>query len=300
MKKLTDTKKMLVCIDSDGCVFDNMDLKHQECFCPATVNVWNLQGISRYVREAAEFVNLYSKTRGMNRFPALVRTMDLLRNRKEVVEREYAIPDMQPLVDWIDSTAKLSNEGLREYIDNHNDVSPILTQALEWSEEVNWNIERIVRNVIPFPYVRETLEKVKKVADIVVVSSTPYEALLREWDEHHLSKYVKAVCGQEQGTKAECIAALKTTYTEEHMIMIGDAPGDLASATTNGVAFYPIIPKQEVSSWKIFYREVVDSFVSKAYDETMMKQYLDKFDRALLEEPTWDTPEKGENDDETK
>ena len=67
----------LVCVDSDGCVFDNMELKHKECFCPATVNVWGLQSVSRYAREAAEFVNLYSKTRGMNRFPALVRTLEL-------------------------------------------------------------------------------------------------------------------------------------------------------------------------------------------------------------------------------
>ena len=58
----------LICVDSDGCVFDNMELKHKECFCPATVNRWNLQSVSRYAREAAEFVNLYSTTRGANRF----------------------------------------------------------------------------------------------------------------------------------------------------------------------------------------------------------------------------------------
>ena len=62
----------LICVDSDGCVFDNMELKHKECFCPATVNVWNLQSVSRYAREAAEFVNLYSTTRGANRFPAVI------------------------------------------------------------------------------------------------------------------------------------------------------------------------------------------------------------------------------------
>ena len=34
------SRDFLVCIDSDGCVFDNMELKHKECFCLATVNVW--------------------------------------------------------------------------------------------------------------------------------------------------------------------------------------------------------------------------------------------------------------------
>ena len=43
----------LICIDSDGCVFDNMGLKHKECFCPATINCWDLQAVSGDAREAA-------------------------------------------------------------------------------------------------------------------------------------------------------------------------------------------------------------------------------------------------------
>ena len=35
-----------------------------------------LQGVSKYAREAAEFVNLYSKSRGINRFPALVEALE--------------------------------------------------------------------------------------------------------------------------------------------------------------------------------------------------------------------------------
>ena len=46
-----------------------MELKHKECFIPNTINYWGLQGVSKYAREAAEFVNLYSKSRGVNRFP---------------------------------------------------------------------------------------------------------------------------------------------------------------------------------------------------------------------------------------
>ena len=45
MKELPFIKKhdYLVCVDSDGCLLDNMELKHKECFCPATVNIWNLR-----------------------------------------------------------------------------------------------------------------------------------------------------------------------------------------------------------------------------------------------------------------
>ena len=71
----------LVGIDSDGCAFDTMEVKHKECFIPNTIRFFDLQPISKYAREAAEFVNLYSKWRGINRFPALTMTLDLLRDR---------------------------------------------------------------------------------------------------------------------------------------------------------------------------------------------------------------------------
>ena len=38
-------------IDSDGCVFDAMEIKHKECFIPATIQCWRLQGVSSLVRE---------------------------------------------------------------------------------------------------------------------------------------------------------------------------------------------------------------------------------------------------------
>jgi len=38
-------------------------------------------------------------------------------------------------------------------------------------------------------------------ADVLVVSATPHEALQREWDEHNLTQFVVAICGQEVGTK---------------------------------------------------------------------------------------------------
>ncbi len=56
-----------------------MELKHKECFIPNIINYYDLQSISKYAREAAEFVNLYSKWRGINRFPALMMAVDLHR-----------------------------------------------------------------------------------------------------------------------------------------------------------------------------------------------------------------------------
>ena len=127
LKNFKKNKDYLVCIDSDGCVFDNMELKHKECFCPATVNVWNLQGVSKYVREAADFVNLYSETRGINRFYSIIRTLDLVYARKEVKERGYKLPDITPLKEWAKTTPVLGASALEEYCKTHDAAPALIT-----------------------------------------------------------------------------------------------------------------------------------------------------------------------------
>jgi len=278
-------KEYLVCIDSDGCVFDNMELKHKECFCPATVNVWNLQGVSRYAREAAEFVNLYSDTRGTNRFPALVRTLELTYERDEVKERGYKMPDIDALKNWIATTPVLGAVAIEEYCKN-NEASPILLQAAKWSHEVDDNIERIVRNVPPLPYVKEALEQYSKYADIVIVSATPHEAIVREWENNDLLKYVNVVAGQEMGTKEECIrAANSDRYEPDHILMIGDAPGDKKAALANNVLFRPIVPGRETESWKEIFEKDSDSFKNGTYKDNVMEQRFEEFDSVLLKIP---------------
>src|SRR3989304_3896887 len=91
----------LVGIDSDGCVFDTMELKHKECFIPNTINYYELQGVSKYAREAAEFVNLYAKSRGITRFPALIESLEWLRRRPEVRARGINVSVPQGLVAWM-------------------------------------------------------------------------------------------------------------------------------------------------------------------------------------------------------
>ena len=92
-------------IDSDGCVFDTMEIKQKECFIPNIIKYWKLQAISKYARAAAEFVNLYSKWRGINRFPALTKTIELLRDWPEAMRRGVELPDLASLQAWIDSGA---------------------------------------------------------------------------------------------------------------------------------------------------------------------------------------------------
>ena len=282
-----ETHDFLICIDSDGCVFDNMELKHKECFCPATVNVWNLQSVSRYAREAAEFVNLYSTTRGINRYPGLILTLKLLSERPEAKERGYKMPDMTSLEKWIETTSALSIPSLEKTCEENGHSDPILEQTLCWSKEVDQNIAHIVRGAAHFPHVVEALEKFAEFADIVIVSATPKEAIIREWEEHDLLKYTKEVCGQEDGSKAACIRkAAEGKYAPDHVLMIGDALGDHKAASENGVLFYPILPNEEEKSWeKVLH--TADLLKAGTYAGEAMDQAMEAFRKALLEAPPW-------------
>jgi phosphoglycolate phosphatase-like HAD superfamily hydrolase len=284
MFDITPKHEYLVGIDSDGCAFDTMELKHKECFIPAIINYMELQGVSKYAREAAEFVNLYSKSRGINRFPALVEALEWLQKRPEVRARGVKISIPQSLRDWIKRESKLGNPALEKVVQETN--NPDLTLILEWSKAVNKAVEAMVRHVPPFPFVRESLKKLNGHADILVVSATPQEALEREWQEHDLTQHVIAICGQEVGTKKE---HLKTAakYAPGHSLMIGDALGDYNAAKANNVLFFPINPGAEEASWKRLYDEGIDHFLGGTFAGAYQTALLTEFDRYLPAHPPW-------------
>jgi phosphoglycolate phosphatase-like HAD superfamily hydrolase len=274
----------LVGIDSDGCAFDTMELKHKECFIPNIINHWGLQGVSRYAREAAEFVNLYSKSRGINRFPALIEALEWLQRRPEVKARGVKITIPQSLREWIKRETKLGNPALEKAVAETGD--PDLKQTLAWSKAVNECIAGMVRGVPPFPCVRESLQKLSSKADILVVSATPQEALVREWEEHDLAQYVAAIAGQEIATKKQALS-VSSNYKPGRTLMIGDAPGDYSAAKANGALFFPINPGMEEASWKRFYTEGIDRFLSGKFDAEYQKELLDEFDAYLPHQPPW-------------
>jgi len=279
----------LVGIDSDGCAFDTMELKHKECFIPNTINYYELQGVSKYAREAAEFVNLYSKSRGINRFPALIEALQWLQKRPEVRARGIPIRIPEGLVRWIRRETKLGNPALKKVVEADGD--PDLKQALEWSVAVNKAIEGMVRGVPPFPFVRESMERLSPAADILVVSATPQEALVREWEEHKLSGYVRAICGQESGTKKQFMG-MAAKYGKDRSLMIGDAPGDYDAAKANRALFFPINPGAEESSWRRLYEEGIERFLSGTFAGKYQAELLAEFDRYLPAKPPWPVEEQ--------
>jgi hypothetical protein len=120
LKDLKPTQEFFIGIDSDGCVFDTMEIKHKECFTPMFIKHFHLQAASKYAREVWDFVNLYSKTRGTNRFPALVRSLQLLAARPQVRARGVRIWDAAPLEAWIERESKLGNVALKQEVASGN------------------------------------------------------------------------------------------------------------------------------------------------------------------------------------
>jgi len=285
LRDFQPAKEFFVGIDSDGCVFDSMEIKHKECFAPMFIKHFHLQAASKYARQAWEFVNLYSKSRGCNRFPALASSLGLLRRRPEVLTRQVAVADTRALEDWIARESKLSEGTLAAEVKaGHKELAPLL----EWSKAVNAAIADIVHGVPPFPLVRECLEKLAPLADVMVISQTPGEALGREWAEHGLEKYVRLIAGQEMGSKTEHLKlAAVDKYPRENILMIGDAPGDHKAAKTNDVLFFPIVPHREEESWKELFEHGLDRFFAGKFAGEYEKQMFAEFDASLPATPPW-------------
>jgi len=276
-------------IDSDGCAFDAMEIKHKECFIPNTIKHWDLQPVSKYAREAAEFVNLYSQWRGINRWPALIMVFDLLKERPEVMARHAHIPEATSVRAFIaQNSHPHSNDGLKAYIEEVG-LNDDLERAWTWTTGVNTTIADMVHGVPPFPYVRESLALMQGQADMIVCSATPTEALTREWHEHGVAQYVHVIAGQEMGKKAQHLAlsASPDKYERDHVLMIGDAPGDMKAARANDALFYPINPGHEDESWQRFYEEAFAKFIACDYAGIYEERVVNEFLALLPETPPW-------------
>lgn len=294
LKEFQPRHEFFVGIDSDGSVFDTMGIKQRECFCPWMIAYFGLQPVAQAARECRDFADLYSKTRGANRHKTTRRVLaELLPDHPMTKARNFQVPQYPYYFTWVDDpNSLLSNEGLKKAVNEASDpqARQELELALAWSERVNWAIEEIVKGMPPFPYVCESLEKIQRLADVIVVSGTPNEALEREWLEHDIAQYVKVIAGQEMGTKTQHLEyATKGKYAKNHVLMIGDAPSDMEAAKANGILFYPINPGDEVASWKRFHDEAFDRFINGQYAGQYEETLIDEFDSYLPELPPWQT-----------
>lgn len=283
---LKPQKEFFIGIDSDGCAFDTMEIKQKECFCPNFIKYFKMQPVSKYARETWEFVNLYSTTRGCNRFIAVNETLRLLAERPEIKARNFTVPSSTSLIEWTKKETKLGNPALKVYAAEVND--PFITRTLEWSLKVNEDIAALVFGITPFPFVKECLEEMKDSADIMVVSQTPYDALKREWEENKIDHFLRMIAGQEHGTKGEHLKyAAKGKYPDDKVLMIGDANGDLKAAKSNGVLFFPVNPGKEEASWERLYKEGLAKFFAGTYKGKYEDGLIKEFETYLPDHPHW-------------
>jgi phosphoglycolate phosphatase-like HAD superfamily hydrolase len=267
-------KGFLVCVDSDGCAMDTMDVKHKECFAPKAIEEWELQHIEKRFLEVWNKVNLYSKTRGINRFKGLVKTFELLS------EEGLPIQDLAAVRKWTETSKELSNPALIKAIDETGDEQ--LIKTLVWSNAVNTAIKELPEVDKPFPKVKEGLDIISSVADIAIVSSANGGAVEAEWTRHGLNSYVQVMLGQEAGSKTFCIEALmKNGYLNDQVLMVGDAPGDLDAAIKNRVLYYPILVGMEKFSWERLAFEALSKFIEGSYRGEYQNILIEEFNSNL-------------------
>ena len=263
----------LICIDSDGCAIDSMNVKHIQCFGPAFIELWHMENRQKHLLKRWNEINLFSSTRGINRFKGLAIILQ---------ETPAAGPasEIQSFISWTEHAPELSNEALR-VICSTPQTNIIFERALQWSLRVNELIEQLPVSS-PFSPVHDCLELIKKKADIAVVSSANQEAICTEWENGSLLSYVNHIFSQSDGSKSQCIGKiLQMGYLPDHVLMVGDAPGDYDAASQNRVWFYPILADAEEESWKQLTDVYLQKFFSGEFHGELQKKLLDGMKKNL-------------------
>ena len=252
----------LVCVDSDGCVMDTMNCKHFHCFGPCMVTEWGLEEWKDEILNRWNVINLFSMTRGINRFKGLAMALG------EINEKYTPISGIEALQHWADTAPALSNDGVIKAIDAATgDAKLILQKALSWSKAVNAAITQLDEALkVPYDGAKEGLAAAHTFADVAMVSSANRDAVEEEWGKFGLLEHTDIVLAQDIGSKAACIKEmLKFGYDADKVVMIGDAPGDCDAAEKNGVHYYPILVNHEKESW--------DEAVAVAFDKLQSGEF---------------------------
>ncbi len=255
----------LVCVDSDGCVMDTMNCKHFHCFGPCMVAEWGLDEWMDEILDRWNVINLFSMTRGINRFKGLAMALG------EINEHYKPITGIDALQHWAATAPALSNDGVAKAAAEATDPDAklVLEKALSWSKAVNAAIVELDESLkIPYNGAKEGLAAAHSFADVAMVSSANRDAVEEEWGKFGLLEHTDIVLAQDIGSKAHCIAEmLKFGYDPNKVLMVGDAPGDSDAAEKNGVHYYPILVNHEKESWDEAIAVAFGKLQSGAYAE---------------------------------
>ncbi len=264
----------IVCIDSDGCAMDTMEVKHRECFGPQWIYTYGLEDKFEECMKLWLDINLYSITRGINRFKGLALAL------VEMEKRGCHFEGLDEFVTWTNEAKELSNPALMAY--SQKSDSECVEKALLWSVRTNRAINNLPAEDKPFDNVKVTMDKMCQEADLVAVSSANGEAVDAEWTKHELKEDCRVLLCQEAGSKAYCIAQIvKKGYDADKTLMVGDAPGDRDAAVKNGVWYYPILVGKEGYSWERLLNEAFPKLLEGSFDEAYQAQLIKEFEANL-------------------
>ncbi len=268
-------KDFLVCIDSDGCAMDTMDCKHFYCFGPCMVREWKLEQWEKEILDYWNQVNLYTMTRGINRFLGLSKALTYIN------ETYRPIPQVEILSAWAAQAKELSNASVKAMYEQTGEE--IYQKAYSWSLAVNKAITELSDDLKkPFEGAPEGVRAAHESADVAIVSSANLEAVKEEWEKFGLMDSVDICLTQNEGSKAFCIGEmLKAGYAPDHVLMVGDAPGDRDAAKKNGVLYYPILVKHEAESWQRFAGEALPKFIAGEYADGYEAARIREFEENL-------------------
>ena len=255
----------LVCVDSDGCVMDTMNCKHFHCFGPCMVTEWGLEEWKEAILDRWNVINLFSMTRGINRFKGLAMALG------EIDKQYKPITGIAALQHWADTAPALSNDAVAKAAAEATDADAklVFEKALSWSKAVNAAIVELDEALkVPYNGAYEGLAAAHQFADVAMVSSANRDAVEEEWGKFGLLQHTDIVLAQDVGSKAACIKEmLKFGYDVNKVVMIGDAPGDCDAAEKNGVHYYPILVNHEKESW--------DEAIAVAFSKLQSGEYAE-------------------------
>ena len=255
----------LVCVDSDGCVMDTMNCKHFHCFGPCMVTEWGLEEWKDDILNRWNVINLFSMTRGINRFKGLAMALG------EIDKKYTPISGIRYLQHWADTAPALSNDAVAKAAEDaeNEEAKSVFLKALSWSRAVNEAIVMLPEELkVPYNGAKEGLAAAHQFADVAMVSSANRDAVEEEWGKFGLLEHTDIVLAQDIGSKAACIAEmLKFGYDPSKVVMIGDAPGDCDAAEKNGVHYFPILVNHEKASW--------DEAIAVAYGKLQSGNYTE-------------------------
>ena len=244
---------------------DTMNCKHFNCFGPCMVTEWGLEKWKDEILDRWNVINLFSMTRGINRFKGLAMAL------KEIDGKYTRIAGVDALVHWADTAPALSNDGAAKAAATAEDADAklVLTKALNWSKAVNAAIVELDESLkVPYDGAKKGLAAAHQFADVAMVSSANRDAVEEEWGKFGLLEHTDIVLAQDVGSKAACIKEmLKFGYDLNKVVMVGDAPGDCDAAEKNGVHYYPILVNHEKESW--------DEAIAVAFGKLQSGEYAD-------------------------